>query len=324
MMTRDEFRGRVNDLAMSAWTAGAIGAAFASGLADAMREPRTIDELAAACPKVPRERLAAIAGVLVAEGIASADGEKLRLADGAAAFLGEPMRAALVGGIESALLQPRDLIDACERPRGWRHVDAAVLQAQGAESGGFAPMFKAAIVPALEGLAERLEKPGARFLDVGVGVAAISIAMCRAWPTLSVVGLDVFDPSLALARENVARAGLASRIELRRCPVEDLDDDAAFDLVWLPAVFLDEPTVRAALARLHAAMRPGAWILVAAVGAETTARDRAVRALQRELWGGSPLAPSDAEALVRGARFESTRIIDGPPWAPGLVVGRRA
>ncbi len=42
MMTREQFRERVHDVTTAAWVAGALGAAFASGLADALREPRTI------------------------------------------------------------------------------------------------------------------------------------------------------------------------------------------------------------------------------------------------------------------------------------------
>jgi hypothetical protein len=51
---------------------------------------------------------------------------------------------------------------------------------------------------------------------ISVGVAALSIAMCRAWPTLPVVGLDPFEPALALARQNVAEAGFQDRIALRQ------------------------------------------------------------------------------------------------------------
>src|SRR5258706_71544 len=80
-------------------------------------------------------------------------------------------------------------------------------------------------------LAARFEK-GARFLDVGVGVGSLSIAMCRAFPQVRAVGLDVFEVPLGIARDKVARAGLADRIELRQVAIEDLKDEEAFDLVW--------------------------------------------------------------------------------------------
>jgi predicted O-methyltransferase YrrM len=48
--------------------------------------------------------------------------------------------------------------------------------------------------------------------------------MCRAFPQIRVVGVDPFDAALAIARENIAREGLAERIELRRSSVEELRD----------------------------------------------------------------------------------------------------
>ena len=61
------------------------------------------------------------------------------------------------------------------------------------------------IAPKLDGLAARLEAPGAAFLDVGVGVGLLGVEMARLWPNLRIVGIDVWPPSLALARQNVAK-----------------------------------------------------------------------------------------------------------------------
>ena len=43
----------------------------------------------------------------------------------------------------------------------------------------------------LPGLAERLDRPGAAFLDVDTGAAGIVIAMCRVHAGLRAVGLDI-------------------------------------------------------------------------------------------------------------------------------------
>lgn len=118
------------------------------------------------------------------------------------------------------------------------------LNVLGQTSAAFAPLFHRVIIPHLDGLTARLEAPTAAFLDIGVGVAALSIAMTRLWPTLRVVGIDPWEPALALARQNVATAGLSERIDLRQQAVEDLTDQAAFDLVWVsqPFVRTDPPT----------------------------------------------------------------------------------
>ena len=58
--------------------------------------------------------------------------------------------------------------------------------------------------------------------------------MCRLFPTVRAVGLEPAQAPLALARRNVAGAGLEDRIELRGQRVEELADEEAFDVAWLP------------------------------------------------------------------------------------------
>jgi release factor glutamine methyltransferase len=58
---------------------------------------------------------------------------------------------------------------------------------------------------------EGLDEP--RVLDVGTGTGAIALAIADEHPDARVTGIDVSEDALALARENVARTGLA--VELR-------------------------------------------------------------------------------------------------------------
>src|SRR5207248_339596 len=103
--------------------------------------------------------------------------------------------------------------------QGWRYSDPALLEAQGVRSIELVPVWVERLFPALDGLCEALDASTASFLDVGTGVGRLAIAMCEQYPVLRVVGLDPFDTPLALARRNVADAGLEDRIELRpnRC-----------------------------------------------------------------------------------------------------------
>ena len=61
-----------------------------------------------------------------------------------------------------------------------------------------------------------------RAVDVGSGTALIPIAMCTRAPNLEVIGVDLAEHMLALARKNVERAGLASRITLKRIDAKSL------------------------------------------------------------------------------------------------------
>src|SRR5262249_30234966 len=144
------------------------------------------------------------------------------------------MLATMVRGL---ILQTIELLNHPTRPSGWTHSDPRVLQAQGLASGSFPAAF-AKVVPRLGGLAERLAGQHASFLDIGVGVGWLAIGMCRAFPALQVVGVDPYEPSLALARRNIAERELEARITLRAQRAEDIDDTAAFDLAWFSVPFV--------------------------------------------------------------------------------------
>src|SRR5439155_14255243 len=51
-------------------------------------------------------------------------------------------------------------------------------------------------------------------LDAGTGTALIPVELCRQHPAIEIVAVDAAQNMLALARENVARAGLDGRIRL--------------------------------------------------------------------------------------------------------------
>jgi release factor glutamine methyltransferase len=61
----------------------------------------------------------------------------------------------------------------------------------------------------LEGIAEP------RILDVGTGSGAIALALADEVPGARVLAVDLSEDALALARQNLARAGVDGRVELR-------------------------------------------------------------------------------------------------------------
>jgi predicted ATPase len=77
--------------------------------------------------------------------------------------------------------------------------------------------------------------------------------------TIREYGLEPQDAPMAEARRNVTAANLGDRIELRAQRIEDLADREAFDLVWLPQVFLPREVLERGLRRALAALRPGGW-----------------------------------------------------------------
>jgi SAM-dependent methyltransferase len=243
--------------------------------------------------------------------------------ENAAAELGVAEAEFVNGLVRTVLLQAVEFLDAPNRPAGWTHADPRILQGQGTASASLVSVLRNVVVPRLDGLAARLKAPVATFLDVGVGVAAISIAVCRAWPTVHVVGLDPFEPALELARQNIAEASLQDRVGLRRIGAQDLTDADAFDLAWFSLPFVPDAVLDPALAAVCRSLRPGGWLVTGTFGGPgelgmALARLRTVRA------GGRLLDSAGTERLL--AVCGLTNIASFPPatWAPGiLTVGRR-
>jgi ubiquinone/menaquinone biosynthesis C-methylase UbiE len=206
---------------------------------------------------------------------------------------------------------------------GWAHTESEILQSIGAFSSEFPDSLKQTM-PNLEGLANRLESPDGAFLDVGVGVGAISIAMARMWPLVRVVGIDPWRPALAIANENVKTAGLNARIELREQAAQELSDTQVFDLAFFPSFFIAEGVIRAALLRVHRALRPGGWISFAIQNPGPDALTASLARLRTVLWGGHPWTAGEAEALLRQAGFTQVQSLPSGPNAPIVrIIGRR-
>lgn len=235
--------------------------------------------------------------------------------------LGRDELQGLADAIGSRLARAHDFaVRPARAPAGRADPDAAERLAIEA----LAPIVSATIAHELPALARRLRMPGVRLLDVGSGVAAFAIALCRAWPHASVVSIDVARGLLAEERERVRLAGLADRIELRAHDPAELTDREAFDLVLVRMSRLRSVDVAAALGRCLDATRPTGWI-AAAVAGGATPLSAALARLQAARAGGSPMSLADAEDVLRATGWEDVRSLRRETLpAAWIVVGRRA
>lgn len=231
--------------------------------------------------------------------------------------------SAALAPIRALLLQSVDFLTDPSRAPGWTYTDAELLEGFGQSSAAFARVVSDVLEPALPGLGSALIRPGAAFLDVGVGVAALSIAMCRLYPQLRAVGIDPWEVALDRARRNVDAAGLGERIELRRQRVEELADQTAFDLVFLAGPFLDPQAVDPACERSLAALRPDGWVIFAMFGGADSL-EVALARLRTARSGGAVLDAPEVEGRLRAAGFADVSTLAAELGIPSqLVVGRR-
>ena len=239
--------------------------------------------------------------------------------------LGPAEVAPVLAGIRADLLLGAKLISRGSSAPGWSHAEGELLQSFGDVSAGFPRLLKTKIAPQLDGLLDRLDGPDASFLDVGVGVAALSIEMVRQWPSLRVIGIDPWSPSLAIARQNVRSAGLTAQIELHEKAGEDLAYTDAFDLGWVPSAFIPERSIPKIVERVSRALRPGGWLLLAMVNPGADPLVAATARFRTTLWGGSLLTTDAVKTLLRGSGLVEARMLAGPPGSPiAMAAARRA
>jgi ubiquinone/menaquinone biosynthesis C-methylase UbiE len=104
---------------------------------------------------------------------------------------------------------------------------------------------------------------GGDWLDVGTGTALIPIALCRAREGFLVVAVDLAEHMLALARSNVAAAGLEGRIRLDRVDAKGLPyPDGSFEAVLSNSIVHHIPEPRSAIAEMARLVAPGGSLFV--------------------------------------------------------------
>lgn len=270
-------------------------------------------------PGTDPERKRQALEVLVELGLMSESSDGVAPAPGLAELLRGGFNN-LAAEVAANMLQSAAVVSGAS---GWASQadDALLAQGRGGTRAGAA--FKQMLLPALGGLKELFDGESPKMLDVGVGVAAMAVGYCRAFPRLRVVGLDVFPRALELARREVDEAGFADRIELRRQDVASLEDDRTYALAWLPTPFIPRAAIDAGMPRIARALVPGGWLVMAHGKFHDDPLKNAVLRFQITVYGGPPLDDEEAQALLAGAGFEQILTIPTPEGAPGLTVGRR-
>jgi demethylmenaquinone methyltransferase/2-methoxy-6-polyprenyl-1,4-benzoquinol methylase len=116
-------------------------------------------------------------------------------------------------------------------------------------------------------LVSRVPSDALRVLDVATGTAAVAIGLARARSARTVVGVDQSPEMLAAGRDEVARAGLSERIELRDGRAETLPfADAEFDALTFTYLLRYVDDVPATLCELARVVRPGGTIAMLEFG----------------------------------------------------------
>jgi SAM-dependent methyltransferase len=239
--------------------------------------PATEGELAGhagVAPRYAREWLEqqAVAGYLACDDPAlPADGRRYRLPAGHAEVLVDadspyhaaPLAQALAG---AAGVLPQ-LVQAYRGGGGVPYAHYGREMRDGIAAAN-RPMFlhelAAAWLPAVPEVDRRLRSaPPARVLDLGCGLGASSVALARAYPRASVLGVDLDEASVARARVAAAEAGVADRVTFVAGDAARLAREAPFDLITIFEALHDMGDPVGALRAARERLAGGGSVLVA-------------------------------------------------------------
>jgi predicted O-methyltransferase YrrM len=288
------------------WLASALAASAETGLIRALEQPSTVDDMAKRLSIAP-ELLRTLTDVLIGAGLASQQSGLVHAAPALIPFTSPTGAARFKAALKAPLLQTEDFRHRLAEGQmildGWTHTDEAIIEAQGT----LTRLWTEKALPKLKflpGLTARLEERGANVLDVGTGAAGLSITLCEAFPHLNVIALEPAEHPALIGEHHVREAGLSERIVIRRQRVEHLDDDDAFDLAFLPQMFLPDDVIAEAVDRIFRSLRPGGWLLVAAFVDEGNTVSSAINRLKNLLWGGTTRSTASLKPHLSESGFD--------------------
>ncbi|WP_232660352.1 class I SAM-dependent methyltransferase [Pseudonocardia sp. TRM90224] len=123
-------------------------------------------------------------------------------------------------------------------------------------------------IPALDGVEEKL-RAGATVADVGCGLGASAMLLAGAFPDATIVGSDLHEGSIELARKRAVEAGVTGRVEFEVASAQDFSTTGA-DLVTTFDCLHDMGDPVGAARHIREALSPGGtWMIVEPFAGDT-------------------------------------------------------
>jgi 2-polyprenyl-3-methyl-5-hydroxy-6-metoxy-1,4-benzoquinol methylase len=127
------------------------------------------------------------------------------------------------------------------------------------------PWFESALAPALASVPEIevvLQRPGIRIADIGCGAGWSTIALARAYPSATVLGVDIDEPSIQAAKANAEAADVADRARFVVAAGQTMSDHGPFDAAFAFECVHDMPRPVEVLAAIHEAVRSDGLVVI--------------------------------------------------------------
>jgi 2-polyprenyl-3-methyl-5-hydroxy-6-metoxy-1,4-benzoquinol methylase len=158
------------------------------------------------------------------------------------------------------------LLDAFRTGGGVPYEDYGADLAEG-QAGSTRPLFRNLLaqewLTAMPDIHARLQAPGARVADIGMGLGRSSIAIAQAYPTVQVDGFDLDEASVRAAQANAETAGLADRVKFHLRDAGDPELAGRYDLALAFECIHDMSNPVATLSAMRRLVGDGGTILIA-------------------------------------------------------------
>jgi SAM-dependent methyltransferase len=209
----------------------------------------------------------AVVGLLVVDADGDPDGRRFAIPASTAEVMTDTTSLAylvpiarMFGAVGPALPQ---LLEAYRNGGGvsWDELGDDARQSQADAN---RPWYEKQLAPALAGVPvvhEALSAPGCRILDVGCGGGWSSIALARAYPEATVLGIDIDQPSVDMAVANAREAGVEDRVRFL-CQDAATLEEGTVDVAFAFECVHDMPRPVDVLSAVRRTLVPGGSMVV--------------------------------------------------------------
>jgi phosphoethanolamine N-methyltransferase len=113
---------------------------------------------------------------------------------------------------------------------------------------------------AVDAIVKGLDLTGKLVVDIGSGLGGVDMHLARDH-SARVIGLEIEQPLVDMARERVEQAGLSDRVDLRHCVPGPLPlEDSSADVVFSKDSLIHEENKSAAFQDYFRVLKPGGWL----------------------------------------------------------------
>ncbi len=119
------------------------------------------------------------------------------------------------------------------------------------------------LLPSLPGMKQKL-KTDCNILDIGCGTGRLVFRLAKAWPKSSIVGVDIDNTGINIAREKLNELQLESQVRIVQGDVIESGEQSSFDAILMVEVLHEiSPEVRQeTIGDIFKLLKPEGWLLI--------------------------------------------------------------